>query len=99
MVLLDVDNLDPIEDQMVIANLIQSAKYKYLTQKTILLKEQAQRSGDQRMIELLSQVELILLELCNIEAPADIETFLQIQQQLKEKYLLMQIKSLKQQVI
>ncbi|MDZ7263550.1 MAG: hypothetical protein ONB16_03120 [candidate division KSB1 bacterium] len=99
MVLLDVDNLDPVADQMVIHNLIQSAKYKYLVQKTILLKEQAQESDDQRMIELLNQVELILLELCNIETPADIETFIQIQQQLKNNYLLMQIKSLKQQAI
>lgn len=99
MVLLDVDNLDPIADQMVIVNLIQSAKYKYLIQKTLLLKELAQKSGDQQMIQLLSQVELILLELCNLEPSAGSETFLQLQQQLKEKRLLMQIKSLKQQAI
>lgn len=99
MVLLDVSNLDPVEDQKIIFNLIQSTKYRYLLQKTALLKNQAYELEDQQLIELLNRVELILLELCNLEeqvSPAAIE---EIKQQLKKSFLLMEIKSIKHQEI
>lgn len=99
MVLLDVDNLDPVEDEKVIFNLIQSAKYRHLVQKTILLKGQAQELENQELMVLLNQIELILLELCNLEKQTVVDTFSEIQQQLKASYLLIQIKSMKQQQI
>jgi len=99
MVLLDVSNLDPIEDQKIIFNLIQSTKYRYLLQKTALLKNQAYELEDQQLIELLNRVELILLELCNLEEQVSPAAIDEIKQQLKRSYLLMEIKSIKHQEI
>jgi hypothetical protein len=99
MVFLDVANLDPIEDQKIIFNLIQSTKYQYLLQKTILLKDQAEKLENQQLQGLLNQIELILLELCNLEEQAFPETIHEIKQQLKKSYLLMEIKSIKHQEI
>jgi hypothetical protein len=99
MVLLDVSNLDPVEDQKIIFNLIQSTKYRYLLQKTALLKNQAYELEDQQLIELLNRVELILLELCNLEEQVSPAAIDEIKQQLKRSYLLMEIKSIKHQEI
>lgn len=99
MVLLDVANLDPIEDQKIIFDVIKSTKYRYLLQKTILLKDQAEQLEDHQLQGLLNQIELILLELCNLEEQAFPETIQEIKQQLKKSYLLMEIKSIKHQEI
>ncbi|HEX9972557.1 MAG TPA: hypothetical protein VGD14_10855 [bacterium] len=95
MVLLDVSNLDPIEDQKIIFNLIQSTKYRYLLQKTAMLKNQAYELEDQQLIGLLNRVELILLELSNLGEQPSPATIDEIKQQLKKSYLLMEIKSIK----
>jgi len=94
MIFLDVANLDPIEDQKIILTLIQSAKYKYLMQKTLLLRDQAKEVENQQLSDLLNQIELILLELYNMETNSYNETLSIVQQQLKRSHLLLEIKSL-----
>jgi|GEM_PF-1866065 len=96
MIFLDVANLDPVEDQQLISNLVQSAKYKYLLQKTLLLRERAKEFEDHQLSDVLSQIELILLELYNMEHNAYEETLYLIQQQLKDMHLLIEMKTLNQ---
>jgi hypothetical protein len=96
MIFLDVANLDPVEDQRLISNLVQSAKYKYLLQKTLLLREQAKELDNNQLADVLSQIELILLELCNMETNAYEETLFLIKQQLKDTHLLIEMKTLNQ---
>ncbi len=96
MILLDVANLDPVEDEQLLFNLIQSSKYKYLLQKTLLLRDQAKELENHQLSGLLNQIELILLELYNMETNASVETLSLIKQQLKETHLLIEIKSLDQ---
>jgi hypothetical protein len=96
MIFLDVANLDPIEDQRLISSLVQSAKYKYLLQKTLLLREQASELENSQLSDVLSQIELILLELCNMEANAYEETLFLIKQQLKDTHLLIEMQTLNQ---
>jgi len=99
MVLLDVSNLNPVEDQKIISNLIQSTKYIYLLQKTILLKDQASELENFQLMELLNQIELILLEIYNLDEHAPPDALNEIKQHLKRSYLLMEIKSIAQQDI
>lgn len=94
MVLLDVKNLDPIEDQELIFNLIQSAKYRHLLQKTLLLRKEAKDLEDHQLSQLLNKIELILLELDNLETNGYVETMSMIKKQLKDTPLLIEIKSL-----
>ncbi len=94
MILLDVKNLDPVEDQQLILNLIQSAQYRYLLQKTLLLREQAQEVENVQLAELLNRIELILLELENVGMSGDVEILSLIQQQLRDTRLLFQIKAI-----
>ncbi len=96
MIFLDVANLDPIEDQRLISSLVQSAKYKYLLQKTLLLRDQAKELENNQLSDVLSQIELILLELCNMETNAYEETLFFIKQQLKDTHLLIEMKTLDQ---
>lgn len=96
MIFLDVANLDPVEDQRLISNLVQSAKYKYLLQKTLLLRDQAKELDNNQLADVLSQIELILLELCNMETNAYEETLYLIKQQLKDTHLLIEMKTLNQ---
>lgn len=94
MILLDVKNLDPMEDQQLIFNLIQSAQCRYLLQKTLLLREQAREIEDMQLAELLNRIELILLELENLGMSGDVEILSLVQQQLKDTKLLFQIKAM-----
>lgn len=94
MILLDVKNLDPMEDQQLIFNLIQSAQCRYLLQKTLLLREQARETEDMQLAELLNRIELILLELENVGMSGDVEILSLVQQQLRDTKLLFQIKAL-----
>lgn len=96
MIFLDVANLDPVEDRELIFNLVQSAKYKYLLQKTLLLRSQAKELEDHQLSDVLSQIELILLELNNMEKSAYQETLFLIKQQLKDTHLLIEMKTLNQ---
>lgn len=96
MILLDVANLDPQDDEQIIFNLIQSTKYKYLLQKTLLLRDQAKELENQQLSDLLNRIELIFLELCNMEKNAYVETLAIIKKQLKDSHLFIEMKSLNQ---
>jgi hypothetical protein len=96
MIFLDVANLDPVEDQELIFSLVQSTKYKYLLQKTLLLRDQAKELEDHQLSDVLSQIELILLELYNMENSAYEETLFLIKQQLRDSHLLIEMKTLNQ---
>lgn len=96
MIFLDVSNLDPVDDHQLISNLVQSAKYKYLLQKTLLLRDQAKELENQQLSDVLNRIELILLELCNMEKNAYVETLAIIKKQLKDTHLLSEMKSVGQ---
>jgi hypothetical protein len=96
MIFLDVSNLDPVDDHQLISNLVQSAKYKYLLQKTLLLRDQAKELENRQLSDLLNRIELILLELCNMEKNAYVETLAVIKKQLKDTHLLIEMKSVGQ---
>jgi hypothetical protein len=96
MIFLDVSNLDPVDDQKLIFNLVQSAKYKYLLQKTLLLRDQANELENQQLSDVLNRIELILLELCNMEKNGYVETLAIIKKQLKDTHLLIEMKSVGQ---
>ena len=94
MIFLDVANLDAVDDQKIILNLIQSAKYKYLIQKTLLLRDQAREQENHQLSDLLNQIELVLLELYNMETSSYTETLSIVKQQLNRSHILLEIKSL-----
>jgi len=94
MILLDVANLDPVEDQKLIFNLIQSTRYKYLLQKTLLLRDEASQLENHQLSDILDQIELILLELYNMERNSYVETLSIIKRHLKNSHLLIEMKSL-----
>lgn len=96
MIFLDVSNLDPVDDHHLISNLVQSAKYKYLLQKTLLLRDQAKELENQQLSDVLNRIELILLELCNMEKNSYVETLAVIKKQLKDTHLLIKMKSVGQ---
>jgi hypothetical protein len=96
MIFLDVSNLDPITDHQLISNLVQSAKYKYLLQKTLLLRDEAKELENQQLSDVLNRIELILLELCNMEKNSYAETLAIIKKQLKDTHLLIEMKSVGQ---
>jgi hypothetical protein len=96
MIFLDVSNLDPVTDHQLISNLVQSAKYKYLLQKTLLLRDEAKELENQQLSDVLNRIELILLELCNMEKNSYAETLAIIKKQLKDTHLLIEMKSVGQ---
>ncbi len=99
MIFLDVKNLDPVEDHQIIINLVQSVQYRYLLQKSLLLREQARELNNQQLAELLNRIELILLELENVGMSGDVEILSLVQQQLKDTRLLFQIKAVNMEEI
>lgn len=96
MILLDVKNLNPIEDEQILINLKQLAKFRSLLQKTILCRSQAQEFNDDELVKLINEIELILLELCNVEKETLAETLLEIRQQMEDSNLLFNIKTMGQ---
>lgn len=99
MILLDVANLDPVDDHSVILELKKIAEYRRLLQKTLICKEHAEQLNDEKMGDLLNQIEVILLELCNIEQVSLDETFMDLKQQLRDTNLLRTIKNVNQNTI
>ncbi|MFZ5517379.1 MAG: anti-sigma factor family protein [Candidatus Zhuqueibacterota bacterium] len=99
MVLLDVANLDPVDDHSVILDLKKIAEYRRLLQKTMICREHARSSHDEKLENLLNQIELILIELCNIEQVSLDESVLSLKQQLDDTNLLYSIKHVNQNKI
>ncbi len=99
MILLDVANLDPVADHSLILDLKKIAEYRRLLQKTLLCREHAQQINNEKLGNLITQIELILIELCNIEQVSLDETFTNLKQQLEETNLLHNIKNVNQSKI
>lgn len=99
MILLDVANLDPVADHSLILDLKKIAEYRRLLQKTLLCREHAQQINNEKLGDLINQIELILIELCNIEQVSLDETFTNLKQQLEETNLLHNIKNVNQSKI
>jgi len=96
MVLLDVANLDPVADHSVILDLKKIAEYRRLLQKTMICREHARTSRDEKLENLLNQIEVILIELCNIEQVSLDESVMSLKQQLHDTNLLYSIKHVNQ---
>jgi len=91
MILLDVVNTSPDEDDQVLLSLAQLAQYGNLLQKTSLCRAEAQETNDEKLIYLIDDIELILLELCNMEKKTLQEKVAEIREQIKETNLLFEI--------
>jgi hypothetical protein len=91
MILLDVINTSPNEDDQVLLSLVQLAQYGNLLQKTSLCRAEAKETHDDKLINLIDDIELILLELCNIEKQSLQEKIVDIREQIKETNLLFEI--------
>ncbi len=93
MILLDVANTNPNEDEQVFLNLSQLAQYRNLLQKTSLCREKAEEANDEKLVTLIDDIELILLEICNIEQRTLTEKVNEIREQINESNLLFEIKN------
>jgi len=93
MILLDVANTNPMEDERVFLNLSQLAQYRNLLQKTSLCRAKAEECNDANLVALIDDIELILLEICNIEQRTLIENVNEIRNQIKESNILFEIKN------
>ncbi|OQX96124.1 hypothetical protein B6I21_01870 [candidate division KSB1 bacterium 4572_119] len=99
MLLLDVSNLNPLEDEQVLINLKQLAMYRSLLQKTLLCRERAEKLDDEKLLTLIDQIEPILLDLCNLEQETLDETVSELRFQIRESHLLFELKTMNQEKI
>lgn len=93
MILLDVVNTSPDEDDQVLLSFAQLAQYGNLLQKTSLCRSKAEETNDEKLIMLIDDIELILLEICNIEQRTLTEKVNEIREQINESNLLFEIKN------
>ena len=93
MILLDVANINPEEDERVILSLSQLAQLRNLLQKTSLCRTQAEETKDKKLINLVEDIEIILLELCNVEKRTLQEKVFEIKEQINDSNLLFEIKN------
>lgn len=99
MILLDVTNLNPLEDENILINLKQIATYRSLLQKTLFCRERASELKDEELIKLINEIEPILLDLCNMEKETLSETVAEIKEQMKSSHLLFELKTINQEKI
>ncbi|HDP97573.1 MAG TPA: hypothetical protein ENN22_00105 [bacterium] len=99
ILLLDVANLNPDEDEQILSKLKQLATYRNLKHKTMLCRHRAEQLGDDKLISLLDELEPILLEFCNLEDEMLPEKLSEIQFMIRESQLLNEIKYFNQQKI
>ena len=93
MVLLDVANVNPNDDEQILLSLSQLAQYGNLLQKTSLCRTQAEETKNEKLINLTDDIELILLELCNVEKKTLQEKVFEIRRQINESNLLFEIEN------
>ncbi|OQX87208.1 hypothetical protein B6D60_04355 [candidate division KSB1 bacterium 4484_87] len=93
MILLDVANTNPAEDRQILSSVKQLAIYRQLMQKTILCREHAEELNDDVLANLINEIELILLDLCNTEDENLIETLQNVRRQIKDSHILLEINS------
>lgn len=93
MILLDVVNTSPDEDDQILLSLAQLAQYGNLLQKTSLCRAEARETNDEKLLSLIDDIELILLEICNIEKQTLTEKVNEICEQINKSNLLFEIKN------
>lgn len=91
MLLLEITNVEEDGD---FQSILRDQNYAYLLQKTVLLKEEARRSNDTRLLNFLDEIELILLELTNLEAAHYFEELNMMRKRIKDLHLFVQLKAL-----
>jgi hypothetical protein len=99
MILLDVVNTSPDEDDRVLLSLAQLAQYGNLLQKTSLCRAEARETKDEKLLSLIDDIELILLEICNIEKRTLTEKVNEIREQINKSNLLFEIKNFSREEI
>ena len=92
MILLDVANVNP-DDEQILLSLSQLAQYGNLLQKTTFCRTQAEETENEKLINLIDDIELILLELCNVEKKTLQEKVFEIRKQINESNLLFEIQN------
>ena len=91
MIFLDVANINSNDDDQAILNISQLAQYGNLLEKTSLCRGRAEATEDEKLINLIDDIELILLELCNLEKKLLQEKMSEIREQIHESNLLFEI--------
>jgi hypothetical protein len=94
MILLDVANTNPAEDARILESIKQLAKYRRLLEKTVLCRERAEELDDPMLKNLIDEIELILLDLCNAEDENFDELLFHVKKQIKESHILLEINSI-----
>ena len=92
MILLDVANVNP-DDEQILLSLSQLAQYGNLLQKTTFCRTQAEETKNEKLINLIDDIELVLLELCNVEKKTLQEKIFEIRKQINESNLLFEIQN------
>lgn len=91
LLLLETSNIDSEQDVRLVLN---NNNCKTLLQKTLLLKEQAEKFKNTRLLNLLNQLEIILMELANLEESRYVEELNFVRNNIKDWHLLVEIKTI-----
>ncbi len=94
MILLDVYNLNPVEDENLLINLQQITTINNLLQKTILCRQRALELNDEEIVTLINEIEPILLEMCNLEKETAVQSLYEIKEQIENSHLLFELKTI-----
>ncbi len=93
MILLDIVNTNPTDDEQVLLSLCQLAQYRNLLQKTKICRAEAEETHNAKLIKLTDDIELILLDLCNVEKKTLQEKIVEIKQEIDDMNLLFELKN------
>jgi len=93
MILLDVTNTNPKENDEALMSLSQLAQYRNLLQKTNICRAEAEEAHNEKLIQLTNDIELILLDLCNVEKLTLHEKMNEIKEQINDANLLFKLKN------
>ncbi|NOZ62648.1 MAG: hypothetical protein GXO74_13335 [Calditrichaeota bacterium] len=99
MILLDVANTNPAEDAQMISSMKELAIYRRLLQKTVLCRERAEELKDPALANLIDEIELIFLDLCNAEDESLNEMLQHVRSQIKDSHILLEINTVEQRGI
>lgn len=90
LLLLETSNVDSEQDLRLVLN----NNCNTLLQKTLLLKEQAEKFKNTRLLNLLSQLEIILMDLANMEESRYLEELTFVKNNIKDWHLLVELKAI-----
>ena len=96
LLLLEASNMDSEQNLKQILN---DNNCKILLQKTLLLKEQAEKFNKTRLINLLNQLELVLLELSNFEESTIKEELDFVKNNIKDWRLFVELRAINEVIL